>query len=137
MKYFKYNIWDKEKCKDSFILHRDGCSFDQIEMPFFGEIREGKNYDLITGEEITYCVHPYAGSLSFYGYKLTCAADVVFFLKLMKPHDIKDYKKYINRVKKDSLKQLPELAQSRYIAGGEMPDYSGVKVLVNKMRNIK
>lgn len=137
MKYFKYHIWDKEECKKSFILHRDGCSFNQIEMPFFGEIKKGKNYDLITGEEITYCVHPYAGSLSFFGYELTCAADVEFFLKLMKPHDIRDYKKYINRVKRDSLKQSPELAQSRYIAGGHIPEYKEVKVLVNKMRNIK
>lgn len=137
MKYFKYSIWDKEECKDTFVLHRDGVSYNQIEMPFFGEISNGKNYDLITGEEITYCRHPYLGGLSFYGYELTSAADVEFFLKLMKPHDIRDYKKYINRVKKESLKQSPELAQSRYIQGGQLPDYSDVKVLVNRMRKNK
>ena len=134
MKYFKYYIWDKGKHKTSFRLHRDGCSYNQIEMPFFGEIDKGKNYDLITGEEITFCVHPYSGSLSFCRCELTCAADVKFFLKLMKPHDIRDYKKFITRVKKDSLKQSPELAQSRYIRGGELPDYSDVKALVKKMR---
>lgn len=135
MKYFKYTLWDNGDYKYSFTIRGNGIN--QINMPLFGEINNGKNYDLITGEEITYCVHSYAGSLSFYGYELTCAADVEFFLKLMKPHDIRDYKKYINRVKRDSLKQSPELAQSRYIAGGEMPDYSGVKVLVNKMRKNK
>ena len=64
-------------------------------------------------------------------------ADVEFFLKLMKPQDIISYKKFINRVKKDSLKQSPELAQSRFIAGGQLPDYKGVKTLVNKIRKIK
>ena len=54
----------------------------------------------------------------------------------MKPQDIVNYKKFINRVKKDSLKQSPELAQSRFIAGGQLPDYKGVKMLVNRMRKI-
>ena len=134
MKYFKYTLWDKGDYKYSFPLRGD---VSQINMPLFGEINDGKNYDLITGEEITYCAHPYLGSLSFCGYELTTAADVEFFLKLMKPQDIISYKKFINRVKKDSLKQSPELAQSRFIASGQLPDYKGVKVLVNKMRKIK
>ena len=104
MKYFKYTLWDNGDYKYSFLLRGDGTSINQINMPLFGEINNGKNYDLITGEEITYCNHPYLGSLSFSGYELTCAADVEFFLKLMKPQDIIGYKKFINRVKKDSLK---------------------------------
>ena len=136
MKYFKYTLWDNGDYKYSFLLRGDGTSINQINMPLFGEINNGKNYDLITGEEITYCNHPYLGSLSFSGYELTCAADVEFFLKLMKPQDIINYKKFINRVKSDSLKESPELAQSRFIAGGELPDYKGVKTLVNKMRKI-
>ena len=137
MKYFKYTLWDNGDYKYSFLLRGDGTSINQINMPLFGEINNGKNYDLITGEEITYCNHPYLGSLSFSGYELTCAADVEFFLKLMKPQDIINYKKFINRVKGDSLKESPELAQSRFIAGGELPDYKGVKTLVNKMRKFK
>lgn len=137
MKYFKYTLWDNGDYKYSFLLRGDGTSINQINMPLFGEINNGKNYDLITGEEITYCNHPYLGSLSFSGYELTCAADVEFFLKLMKPQDIINYKKFINRVKSDSLKESPELAQSRFIAGGELPDYKGVKTLVNKMRKFK
>ena len=133
MKYFKYTLWDKGDYKYSFALRGD---VSQINMPLFGEINDGKNYDLITGEEITYCAHPYLGSLSFSGYELTTAADVEFFLKLMKPQDIISYKKFINKAKKDSLKQSPELAQSRFIAGGQLPDYKGVKTLVNKMRKI-
>ena len=134
MKYFKYTLWDNGDYKYSFTIN---SSLNPINMPFFGEINNGKNYDLITGEEITYCVHPYSGSLSFSGYELTTAADVEFFLKLMKPNDIKGYKNFINRVKCDSLKQSPELAQSRFIAGGELPDYKGVKILVNKIRKMK
>lgn len=135
MKYFKYTLWDNGDYKYSFTIHGNGIN--QINMPLFGEINNGKNYDLITGEEITYCAHPYLGSLSFSGYELTTAADVEFFLKLMKPQDIINYKKFINRAKKDSLKQSPELAQSRFIAGGQIPEYKGVKMLVNKIRKIK
>lgn len=134
MKYFKYTLWDNGNYKYSFTIN---SSLNPINMPLFGEINNGKNYDLITGEEITYCAHPYLGSLSFSGYELTCAADVEFFLKLMKPQDIINYKKFINRVKSDSLKESPELAQSRFIAGGQLPDYKGVKTLVNKMRKFK
>ena len=137
MKYFKYTLWDNGDYKYSFLLRGDGSSINQINMPLFGEINNGKNYDLITGEEITYCAHPYSGSLSFSGYELTSAADVEFFLNLMKPQDIINYKKFINRVKSDSLKESPELAQSRFIAGGELPDYKGVKTLVNKIRKLK
>ena len=134
MKYFKYTLWDNGNYKYSFTIN---SSLNPINMPLFGEINNGKNYDLITGEEITYCAHPYLGSLSFSGYELTTAADVEFFLKLMKPQDIINYKKFINKAKKYSLKQSPELAQSRFIAGGELPDYKGVKTLVNKMRKFK
>ena len=134
MKYFKYTLWDNGNYKYSFTIN---SSLNPINMPLFGEINNGKNYDLITGEEITYCAHPYLGSLSFFFYFLTTAADVEFFLKLMKPQDIINYKKFINRVKSDSLKESPELAQSRFIAGGELPDYKGVKTLVNKMRKFK
>ena len=133
MKYFKYTLWDNGNYKYSFTIN---SSLNPINMPLFGEINNGKNYDLITGEEITYCAHPYLGSLSFSGYELTTAADVEFFLKLMKPQDIINYKKFINKAKNDSLKQSPELAQSRFIAGGQLPDYKGVKTLVNKMRKI-
>ena len=65
MKYFKYTLWDNGDYKYSFLLRGDGTSINQINMPLFGEINNGKNYDLITGEEITYCNHPYLGSLSF------------------------------------------------------------------------
>lgn len=134
MKYFKYTLWDNGNYKYSFTIN---SSLNPINMPLFGEINNGKNYDLITGEEITYCAHPYLGSLSFSGYELTTAADVEFFLKLMKPQDIINYKKFINKAKKYSLNQSPELAQSRFIAGGQLPDYKGVKTLVNKMRKFK
>lgn len=134
MKYFKYYLWDRDDYKTEFRLHRDDCMYNQIKMPFFGEIRNGKNYDLITGEEIAYCAHPYAGGLSFYGYELTSADNVKFFLKLMKPNDIRDYKNFIASVKKRSSKQSPELAQSMYIRGGELPDYSDIDELVKKMR---
>ena len=134
MKYFKYYIWYKGKHKTSFQLKRYGGSYNNIDMPFFGEIDNGKNYDLITGEEIAYCPHPYLGSLSFCNYELTTAYDVEFFLKLMKPEDIRDYKKFITMAKQDSLKQSPELAQSRYIRGGKLPEYPEVKALVKKMR---
>ena len=77
MKYFKYTLWDNGNYKYSFTIN---SSLNPINMPLFGEINNGKNYDLITGEEITYCAHPYLGSLSFSGYELTTAADVEFFI---------------------------------------------------------
>ena len=52
----------------------------------------------------------------------------------MKPNDIRDYKNFIASVKKRSSKQSPELAQSMYIRGGELPDYSDIDELVKKMR---
>lgn len=103
MKYFKYSIWDEEQFKDTFVLPRE-ISIYGLPIPFFGEVIDGKNYDLITGEEITYCSHPYLGRLSFVGYELASPGEVKLVLEKLSPKDVKKYRNEIYRIKKQASK---------------------------------
>ena len=80
MKYFNYYIWDNDQRKDTIVLPRENSIYG-FHMKYLGEIIDGKNYDLITGEEITYCTHPYLGRLSFGGYQLVSPGEVKMMLE--------------------------------------------------------
>ena len=105
MKYFKYYIWDKENYRDKMVIPRKNAICD-LNMEFLGEIVDGKNYDLITGEEITYCVHPYLGRLSFIGYELVSPGAVKLILEKLSSMDVKVYRNEIYRIKKQASKMV-------------------------------
>lgn len=105
MKYFKYRIWDGYRSKDLIKLYngfvRVGVSFRNMyaDMCFLAEIKDGKYYDLITGEEIVYCMYPYSGKLAFESYEVVSKQYVVNMLKLLEKNGIEEYRREINRMK--------------------------------------
>ena len=133
MKYFKYYIWDKEQYKDKMIIPRKNAICD-LNMEFLGEIIDGKNYDLITGEEITYCVHPYLGRLSFIGYQLVSPGKVKMMLEELSPIDIKAYRDEIYRIKKQVSKIRMETQEGLYNLDGVSPAEEYIKTFVKKNR---
>lgn len=136
MKYFKYYIWDEEQCKDKFVLPRE-ISIYGLPIPFFGEIIDGKNYDLITGEEITYCAHPYLGRLSFVGYELASPGEVKLILEKLSSKDIKKYRDEIYRIKKQASKMGIKEYEKMYRVDEVIPADEYIRKFVEKTRHRK
>ena len=99
MKYFRYQVWDGYRTKwiqklfNEYINCGIGLSKNSyIDMPFIGELKDGKYYDLITGEELIYCSHPYSGALSFNSYQFDSRKNYNF-----KIFDLAEAKELINQ----------------------------------------
>ena len=135
MKYFKYCIWDNEQFKDRFVLPRE-ISIYGLPIPFFGEIVDGKNYDLITGEEITYCAHPYLGRLSFIGYEMASPGEIKLILEKLSPADVKTYRDNIYRIKKQASKMGIKEYEKMYHMDEVYSEMDGY-VKTFKKKNIK
>ncbi len=106
MKYFRYQVWDGYRTKwiqklfNEYINCGIGLSKNSyIDMPFIGELKDGKYYDLITGEELIYCSHPYSGALSFNSYQFDSSIYIVSILKQLQREGINEYKREIQRLK--------------------------------------
>lgn len=105
MKYFKYRIWDGYRSKDKIKLYNEfvrlGSSFSNlyIDMCFLCELKDGRYYDLITGEEIIYSKYPYSGKLAFESYDAVSVQYVVSMLKQIQRNGIEEYKREISRMK--------------------------------------
>lgn len=136
MKYFKYYIWDEEQYKDTFVLPRKNSIYG-LPIPFFGEVVDGKNYDLITGEEITYCAHPYLGRLSFVGYELVSPGEIKFILEKLSTKDVKKYIDEIYRIKKQASKTEIKEYKKMYREDGVSSADEYIKKFVEKTRHRK
>ena len=105
MKYFKYRIWDGYRTKDKIKLYNEfvrlGSCFSNlyIDMCFLRELKDGRYYDLITGEEIIYSKYPYSGKLAFESYDAVSVQYVVSILKQIQRNGIEEYKREISRMK--------------------------------------
>lgn len=110
MKYFKYRIWDGYRSREFLKLYNGFVSVCgsfknmYVDMCFLAEIKDGKYYDLITGEEITYCIYPYSGKLAFESYEMVSNQYVANKLKLLEKDGIEEYKREIDRMKDLSIK---------------------------------